>query len=315
MRLRLDHGVPRPPRQGRAIIRLSPEGPDVLALSPGSGPAEATHQIVDAAGFPLITHLAERDAVISGGLMRRNVWEFAESLALLFSARPGMAVVDAGANVGYFSVLLARMLGRDGRVFAFEPAPDNHFVLEANALLTGQLYPTAAPVRAFRLALADRPGTMTLGLFDWNLGLHSLVHGGGGAGRSVPVEAVTLDSLRFEEDGRPPAIDRRIDLIKADTQGSELLLLRGAERTLEADRPLLCLECEPYMSGDAHCLELVRWLNDHGYPRFRLFHADGQDPYQTVVEFAAVLTAEQVADRVRRKAIGPYGTLLAFPAG
>jgi FkbM family methyltransferase len=313
MRLRLDYGVPRPARHDRTLVRLSPDGSGALALVPVFDAAEATHQIVDAAGSPLLTHLTERDAVISGEIMRGNIWEFAESLALLLSARPGMTVVDAGANVGYCSVLLARVLERTGRIFAFEPAPDNYFILEANALLTQQLWPGAAPIAAFRLALADKPGTATLHLFDWNLGLHSLVHGGAEAGRSVAVEAVTLDSLRFPDDGGSPAIDRRIDLIKADTQGSELPILRGAERTLERDRPLLCLECEPYLSGDDECLALVRWLHDHGYQRFRVFHADGQDPYQTVVEFAAVLTVEQVADRVRRKAIGPYGTLLAFP--
>lgn len=313
MRLCLDFGVPRPSRQDRAFIYLSPQGAGVLALLPGFGPTEATHQIVDAAGSPLITHLAERDAVISGALMRWSVWELAESMALLLCLRPGMAVVDAGANVGYFSVLLAKLLGRTGRVFAFEPAPDNHFILEANALLTQQLCPEAAPVAAFRLALADRTGTMTLCLHDWNLGLHSLVHGTADADRCISVDAVTLDSLRFPEDGQVPVIDRRIDLIKADRQGSELLLLRGAERTLEQDRPLLCVECEPYMSGDEPCLDLVRWLNEHGYSSFRVFHAEGLDPYQTVAEFAAVLTAEQVMDRIRRKAVRPYGTLLAFP--
>ena len=229
----------RPPAgaQDRAFIYLSSQGVDVLALLPAFGPADATHQIVDAAGSPLITHLTERDAVISGALMRWNVWELAESMALLLSLRPGMAVVDTGANVGYFSVLLAKLLGRAGRVFAFEPAPDNHFILEANALLTQQLSPDAAPLAAFRLALADRSGTMTLRLFEGNLGLHSLVQGTEEADQSVPVDAVTLDSLRFPENGRAPVIDRRIDLIKADTQGSELLLLRGAERHAGARPP------------------------------------------------------------------------------
>ena len=115
-----------------------------------------------------------------------------------------MAVVDAGANVGYFSVLLAKLLGRAGRLFAFDPAPDNHFILEANALLTEQLCPDAAPVTAFRLALADRTGPMTLRLFEGNLGLHSLVQGPEKADLSVPVDAVTLDSLRFPVTaGRP----------------------------------------------------------------------------------------------------------------
>ena len=98
-------------RQGGVLVRLLREGPDALALLPARGLDDATHQVVDACGLSLLTHLAERDPVFSGELMHKNCWEAIESLALLGVARPGMTVLDIGANVGSFATLLARALG------------------------------------------------------------------------------------------------------------------------------------------------------------------------------------------------------------
>src|SRR5690242_240242 len=148
MQLRCEVELPRGVRQVRVLARLVREGPEALALLPARGAEDATHQVVDACGLPLLTHLSERDRVISAELGARNCWEHVESLALLAVARPGMAVLDAGANVGYFATLLARVLGPDGHVFAFEPEPDNHLLLTANALLMRQFFPRAAPITA-----------------------------------------------------------------------------------------------------------------------------------------------------------------------
>jgi FkbM family methyltransferase len=214
---------------------------------------------------------------IAAELAARNCWEHVESLALLAVARPGMTVLDVGANVGYFATLLAQVLGPTGHVFALEPEPENHRLLTANALLLRGLFPQAAPITAFRLALPERSGTSRLHLFEQNFGLHSLVESGGATG-SLDVETAALDDLCLPAAGRPARIARRIDLIKADTQGSELPLLRGAERTVTRDLPLLCLEFEPCLGGAERCLELVRWLAGHGYGAFRLFHATACEP-------------------------------------
>ena len=92
-------------------------------------------------------------------------------------------------------------------------------------------------------------------------------------------------------------------------------LLRGAERTVARDRPLLCLEFEPYLAGADHGVELARRLEGHGYGQFRVFHANAPGPAQAVDEWANTWAADEVIALVRRNAVGPYGTLFAVPMG
>jgi FkbM family methyltransferase len=311
MRLRCEVAIPSGSRQGRVLIQFRQPDPDVLEILPARS-GEATHQIIDACGRPLITHLPETDPVVSGEILRAGYWEFAESMALLSLVRPGMTFVDAGANLGYYSVLLAQTLQSSGQVYAFEPEPRNRLVVTANVLLARQIAPQAAPTEVFPCALGDQVGTGRLNLFGQNLGFHSLVYGSQDAAGSITVPISTLDTLRRPGDSSP-ALTRRIDVVKADVQGSELALVRGAEATLEQDRPILCLEFEPYLSGAETCAALVNWLQARHYPWFRVFHSNVRDPHQALVEFARLLTAQEVLAQVQRQLIGPYGTLLAFP--
>jgi FkbM family methyltransferase len=312
MQLRCDMTIPAGYRRERILVRLRPNG-DSLVLEQAKAIQEATHQLVGALGQPLLTHLSEHDPVVSGEIQRAGVWETAETWVLLALARPGMTFVDAGANLGYYSTLLSRSLGPAGRVFAFEPEPRNQQLLNANVLLNRRLDSSAALVEVRDEAVSDSVGTAWLNLFDHNLGAHSLVCGGPEAIRAVPVSTTTLDSLRFPPSGALAApIDRPIDVIKADIQGSEAALLRGAERTLERDRPILCLEFEPAVSGEEACVGMVRWLCNHGYQSFRLFHALLADSYQALLELSTVLSADGVIGQVNRKLVGRYGTLLAI---
>ena len=91
------------------------------------------------------------------------------------------------------------------------------------------------------------------------------------------------------------------------------MLLRGAERTLERDRPTLCLELEPYLSGAEACVGVVDWLRRRRYAHFRVFHSNAADPRQVLAEAMRPLSAEDVLGQIRRNEVGPYGTLLAFP--
>src|SRR5438067_2471210 len=104
---------------GRRLIRLTLDNSTRLRLCAVVRAEEATHQIVPVLGSPFITHLPERDPVVSGEISRLGYWEFAESVLLLSALRPGMNIVDAGANLGYYTTLLGRHLGTAGSVLAF----------------------------------------------------------------------------------------------------------------------------------------------------------------------------------------------------
>lgn len=304
-RLRCEVAIPSGLRHGRMLVRLRQPEPQVLELLPARGLSEATHQIVNVWTKPLLTRLAEGDAAGSGELLRSGFWEPAESLALMWLARPGASFVDAGATLGYYSVLLAHLLQENGHVYAFEPEAENVLVLTANALLMRQLFPQAARIEVFPFALSDREGSARLNVFEQSSGMHSLVHGAKDPVFPKPVPMFPLDAVR-------EAMPQRINLLKADVRGSELPLLRGAKRILEQDRPVLCVKFDPQANGAEACAALAEWLRDLGYTAFRLFQASAADSYQAMVDAVAVWTAAELIDQVRRKAIGTNGTIVAL---
>lgn len=101
-------------KPGAAIgIELAIE-PDVVTIRPAAYGTQGTHQLVSVCGLPFVTHLSEHDEVISRTLQTEGVWEALESTLLLGVIRPGMTFVDVGANIGYYTTLLARCLGTQG---------------------------------------------------------------------------------------------------------------------------------------------------------------------------------------------------------
>ncbi|WP_157369535.1 FkbM family methyltransferase [Zavarzinella formosa] len=298
--------IPSGFRRGRIPVRLLQPNSEVVQILPAPHFGEATHQLVDSLGFPMVSHLNDRDHVISAELTKQGMWEPAQTQALLSLLRPDMTVLDIGANIGYFSVLFARAAGASGEVIAVEPESENFFLLSVNSLLTAQMEPEAAPIRTHRLAMSDRSGTARLQVFERNLGYHSLVHGGGQ--RREEVTTATLDEKLAGWTGR------RVDLLKSDTQGSELALLRGAVQLLKRDRPLLCLEFEPHLNGIDFSIELIRFVAAQGYGHFRLFNAMAADPYVSLVERLRWWKEEEIVEQIRLRMILPNSALLAWPA-
>jgi FkbM family methyltransferase len=139
------------------------------------------------------------------------------------SPSSGALVVDAGANLGWYTLLLDRLGSGRLAVHAFEPDPDNRALLERNCELNG-----AEHVTINACALADRPGEATLYRYrDINRGKHSLRP----LQRSVDtvaVETVTLDGY-LEQQG---LVDEDIWLLKIDVEGAEPEVIRGSESSL-----------------------------------------------------------------------------------
>ena len=159
--------------------------------------------------------------------------------ALLTRVAPDAVVFDVGANVGWWTVPLARRLAPEGgRVIAFEPVPANRARLEwavrANVV--------EGSVQVVPVALGDAPGELGMWLKSEETGAGSgtaaLVTGSGPSHLRVPV--VTLDQWTAEQGVR------RCDLMKLDIEGAELMMLRGAERFVAETRPLIFGEFEAY---------------------------------------------------------------------
>jgi FkbM family methyltransferase len=180
--------------------------------------------------------------------------------ALLARVKPDATVFDVGANVGWWTVPLARRLARGGgRVVAFEPVPANRARLEwaiaANAV--------GAQVQVAAVALGDAPGELGMWLKSEETGAGSgtaaLVTGDGPSHLRVPV--VTLDAWTAEQGLT------RCDLMKLDIEGAELMMLRGAERFIAATRPLIFGEFEAYWLSTfgATFVDVAEWAGRNRY--------------------------------------------------
>ncbi len=189
-----------------------------------------------------------------GQIYLDGTWEPEVTRAVRDLVRPGMNVALVGADVGYY-VLLVASLNRTGTVFAVEPFPDHFRLLERNVRDNG-----LTNVRLYLIAAGTKEGTARL----VNPGTESRIDssaGGDGAGFDVPVRRL--------DDALPPDLPPggRLDLVQIDVEGAELDVLRGMERLLERDRPVLLIELHgPYLPRFGTSKpEVLRWLADRGY--------------------------------------------------
>jgi len=206
--------------------------------------------------------------------------------------QPGMGAVDIGANVGYYTLMLAGCVGDQGHVWAFEPEPRAFRSLTANVERNGY----GERITAVERAVASSTGVGALYLSASNQGNHTLFQGAGGARGSVAVRTVSLDE--FFPTGQA------VDFLKIDVEGAETRVLQGAERVLSEQR-YVCLLVELWPEGlrmaGSSTAELLAILRQRG---LTLEHVDSTR--QCLVRLdAAHVGAEALAGRA-------YSSILAW---
>jgi FkbM family methyltransferase len=140
---------------------------------------------------------------------------FLESIAL-----KEMNVIDIGANVGITSVAIANRIGKRGLVYSFEPVPEYFDILKKNISSKG-----LENVRPYELGVTDQAGRANF----YQKGLSTGIVFEEGA-TEFEVSTTTIDKFSTGEK------IRRLDLVNMDCEGSELLVLKGAEATLQQNR-------------------------------------------------------------------------------
>jgi FkbM family methyltransferase len=180
----------------------------------------------------------------------RQPYEPESAQALRDRLAPGAVFVDVGANIGFFTVLAARIVGDHGRVVAFEPHPEALRVLRA-ALDVNRVSHVVEVVEA---AVAAAPGTTRLFVSDDSVlstldPARSPARANFGFPRSIPVQQVTVD----EWFSAHPDLSGRVTAIKIDVEGTEADVLAGMRNLrLAASRALIL--CETDLGGPADTL-------------------------------------------------------------
>ena len=225
-----------------------------LEFSRGSiavhSPPEAVLSTIE--GFQIYS--AADDALV-GQAVRQGLYEPEACMLFRRLLRPGMNVLDLGANIGFFALLAASLVGQSGHVLAVEPNPANARLLEASRRANG-----FDQISILQVAAAREHGLLVL---------HTAYSNGTTAGLPDSVAAVlnaqTVPALRLDDvlpAGRP------VGLVKIDVEGAEYLALCGCEAMLRRDRPPIISEFSPGLMPGISGVEgedYLRWLTGLGY--------------------------------------------------
>lgn len=182
--------------------------------------------------------------------------------------KEGNTVVDLGANIGYFSLLSSKLVGKSGRVFSFEPEPKNFKYLSKNIEINGYSQDSA-----FQKAVSDKNGKTKLYICSYDTGHHTInqhegiesySHGRKLEENFIEIDTITLDSF-MEGKGE-------VNFIKIDVEGAEMLALMGMDRVLRENKDIkLVIEFFPLLiekMGNSPREFIDRLIKSYGFSMY-----------------------------------------------
>lgn len=192
--------------------------------------------------------------------------------------KKGDTVLDIGANIGYYTLIMSKIVGMDGEVIAFEPEPTNYDLLGKNAEVN-----TYSKITLYQCAVSDKNGLT-------NLYLHKLAPehrmcNPSGKHKSIKVQSGRLDDL---------SLPKKIDFIKMDIEGAEGRAIEGMSQILQRNKNLkIVMEISPNL------------LKDFGDDAFRLlsklisygFQVDLINEASKCVELRTIIEIIKIAKR------------------
>jgi len=185
-------------------------------------------------------HDGQSADLIMNGIRERQVTKHLQNIL-----QPRWAVVDIGANIGYYALMEAK---KCKEVYAIEPGPDCYQALRANVVLNNY-----HNVTTHRLAIGDRERVARLSLSDFSEWHKIALDSKGG----IEVQMTTLDSFLK---------GKKVDLVRMDVEGYEFNILKGMQKTIEKSNPILLVEThkkllEEYGSSLQQFYELLASYN------------------------------------------------------
>ncbi len=149
--------------------------------------------------------------------------------------KAGDICIDIGANIGVHSILMSKIVGEMGHVFCYEASPSNHAYLKNNLSIN-----SCENVSSEQVGLWDEAIELEFSYVEEVAGCSFFSTSGVREGEKQLVACQTLDSLIPVN-----PCNQKISLIKVDTEGSEIHVIRGAFATIQRNHPIIVLEINP----------------------------------------------------------------------
>lgn len=196
------------------------------------------------------------DTPIGEALAEYGEWAEAEVGLFERLLRPGDVVIEAGANIGIHTLAMARLVGPQGLVYAFEPMACNNQLLNANIVANG-----ITNIRSYQMGVGETneilPFPNVWPDHSNNFGAFGLYTANYWQGvTTMPCAVVSIDSLALP----------RVDLIKVDTEGHEREVVLGAMETIAAHRPAMLIETLNQYSMEQGLGGHLHWIIDRLQP-------------------------------------------------
>jgi len=214
-----------------------------------------------------------RSSYVDQCIVRDGVFE-ADCVKIVRAlVKPGQVVLDVGANIGYYTIILAKLVGPEGRVFAFEPTQHFRTVLERNVAAN-----KLTNVEIISTGLSSKAGKGQIEIGQSTATLH--VPGGAQLEASESISLTTLDAFARDRNLE------RLDFIKVDIDGHEPAFLDGAHDTLTRLDPPILLEIshQHYLEAGVTAWDFFARLQRDGY---RIFDEAGLVELTSLVDFLA----------------------------
>jgi FkbM family methyltransferase len=177
-----------------------------------------------------ITYELDLNEMIDSTLYFEGVWERRATFTIATLLRPGMTVLDVGANMGYFTLTFAKLVGETGKVVAFEPTAWAVAKLRRNIDLN-----RFANIEVEKMALSDAPANREITASERAFKASWTFSGDQRPG-TERVRFLPLDTF-VRETGLAA-----VDFVKIDVDGNEYRVILGARETLRTHRPIMLLE-------------------------------------------------------------------------
>lgn len=200
-------------------------------------------------------YVNSRDIGVALSLIRYGIYEEFETQKFKELLCPDTVLIDIGANIGYYTIIASNII-KKGKIYAFEPEPNNFQLLVKN-IKTNEINNAVA----LQNAVSEKTGQMKIYIDEKNLGNHSLSASNVKSNSNfIEIETITLDTF-FEFDKTTNIV------VKIDTQGAEGLVLKGATKFLRRSNVTIFMEFWPngLTNMGTNPLNLLKNLEDLGY--------------------------------------------------
>jgi len=205
-------------------------------------------------------------------LIRYGTFEPDSTTAIGRLVKSGQTALDVGANIGYYTVRLSKLVGPEGRVIAFEPTAHFLDVLKRNIAANG-----LDNVEVHNVGLSDKAGEQVIDIGPSSATMHSPP----GFDKVLSTERIRLTTLSEFVDQTGLA---RIDFIKIDVDGHEPRFFEGAWPVLDRLSPVILCEVSHlhYLEAGYTAWDFYASAQEHGY---RIYDEITFEPFVTREDF------------------------------